>query len=270
MKLDDETVATTDGNGTATVTLPLEASTSLTVSAAGQTRETTISGMLRNAAAIAVVVLGTLVGLGVATLRNRGALRRRLGVLPRLPSLFSSSLVGLLVDAATAADRSSDPVGASPTAQGDDSTATGRDGLFDRHSLGSLRARLGRLLAGVRGRLDRTDGTEAARPATRQVTIREAWQRFLDRLSLSEPETRTPGELATHAVETDDLPEPAVTTLRDSFRAVEYGARSPADRLASVQQALEQIERADGENETDGDGPTTDADGSTRGGEPDR
>jgi hypothetical protein len=74
------------------------------------------------------------------------------------------------------------------------------------------------------------------------LTVREAWSRFLDAVSANTAVTRTPGELARHAIEEDGLPEQPVTELRDTFRAVEYGHRSPSDRLDRVQEAIEQIE----------------------------
>jgi hypothetical protein len=84
-------------------------------------------------------------------------------------------------------------------------------------------------------------------PSAARLTIRDAWDRFLGRVSVRDPATMTPGELAAHAVERDDLPAEAVATLRDAFRAVEYGARSPEDRLGAVQSAIEALDREDEE-----------------------
>jgi hypothetical protein len=73
-------------------------------------------------------------------------------------------------------------------------------------------------------------------------SIREAWGRFLGVVSISRARTKSPGEIATHAVEVDGLPPDAVATLRDVFREVEYGGRSPDDRLQRVEVAISDIE----------------------------
>jgi len=106
------------------------------------------------------------------------------------------------------------------------------------------------------------------------LPVRAAWQRLVEGLSVRRPETKTPGELATHAVERDGLPADAVGTLRDAFREVEYGARSADERLGRVQSALATLDRAsDPETDTTGGAePRADtgtaADGGTTTGEP--
>jgi hypothetical protein len=89
-------------------------------------------------------------------------------------------------------------------------------------------------------------------------TVRRAWRQFLGYLSLRRPETRTPGEIAQHAVDRDDLPGPPVRTLRDTYREVEYGARSAEDRLARVDEAVSAIEETVREREADEQGDDTD------------
>jgi len=83
-------------------------------------------------------------------------------------------------------------------------------------------------------------------------TLREAWATFLRIVSVRRPGASTPGELADHAVREDGLPPGAVATLRDAFRDVEYGARSPTDRLARVEEAIDAIERAARADDEDG------------------
>ena len=56
--------------------------------------------------------------------------------------------------------------------------------------------------------------------------------------------TATPGEIAAHAVETDDLPAEAVGTLREAYRAVEYGQYAPGEHVSAVEGAIETIERS--------------------------
>ena len=60
-----------------------------------------------------------------------------------------------------------------------------------------------------------------------------------------------------------------MATLRDAFRDVEYGARSPADRLPQVEAAIETIERATVEMADDSPAETAGPNGakSTDGGE---
>jgi hypothetical protein len=84
-----------------------------------------------------------------------------------------------------------------------------------------------------------------------RLTVRDAWRRFLGRVSVRRAWTKTPGELADHAVERDDLPPDAVHTLRDVFREVEYGDRSASERLDRVQRALERVERESASEEGD-------------------
>ncbi|MFC6988870.1 DUF4129 domain-containing protein [Haloplanus sp. GCM10025708] len=83
-----------------------------------------------------------------------------------------------------------------------------------------------------------------------RLTIREAWREFLGYASVSRWQTMTPGEVAARTVERDGLPADAVTTLRDAFRDVEYGQRSPDERLDGAREALDRIRHA-AENPTE-------------------
>jgi hypothetical protein len=93
-----------------------------------------------------------------------------------------------------------------------------------------------------------TDGAEQEP----RLTVREAWTQLLRQVSVRRPRTKTPGELAEHAVESDGLPAEPVVTLRDSFREVEYGSRSASDRVERVQRAVEQLEQARADERADG------------------
>jgi len=237
-------VATTDANGTATVTLGLDSSTTITVAAAGQRRSTTVTGAVRNTVALGGLLLVGVVGGGYAGYRRRRRIRGLARSVPRLPRLLTTSILAALISLATAGD--SRATAGVPT---ENTNAT------DAGSDTTLRTRLGGLLANLRGRLSRNGHAQPRSRDASQVTIREAWARFLGQLGVNDARTHTPGELATHAVEEEDLPEEPVRTLRDTFRAVEYGARSPTDRLERVQDALAEIERiepADDARRTDG------------------
>jgi hypothetical protein len=88
-------------------------------------------------------------------------------------------------------------------------------------------------------------GNRTASTATEsRPTVQDAWRQFLDELDVGRVETRTPGELASYAVEEEGLPEEPVLALRDTFREVEYGSRPPTDRLDRIQDAIDQIQRA--------------------------
>ena len=247
MSLGGEQVGTTGVDGTTTVSLPLADSARVGVSQYGQTRTATVSGLYTN---LALVVAGALAALLAAV-----ALARRYGLTPRR---IAAAIVGLGQFA----------VGA----------LVALGGLVDR-SLRRLHRRLvltaahlralvaGRvspaaLLAALREWLDdRSDAVQAsfadgvesvtaavsedeAGPADAHATIREGWGQFLGHVSVARPERRTPEAIAAHAVETDDLPAEAVWTIVEAFRDVEYGQREPTDRLAAVDDALAEIERA--------------------------
>jgi len=88
------------------------------------------------------------------------------------------------------------------------------------------------------------DGPVAVAAGGDQVTderarVRAAWEQFLSHVS-APAATQTPGELAAHAIEQDGLPAGPVRTLRDAFRAVEYGSRpAQADRVRAAIEAIE-------------------------------
>ena len=95
--------------------------------------------------------------------------------------------------------------------------------------------------------------TEAAR-----LTVRKAWQVLLDNTSIRRPAVRTPGEVARHAISTDRLPDDAVTTLRDIYRAVEYGRLDPENRLDRVESSASQLQSAaEADTPTDSDDEET-------------
>lgn len=98
----------------------------------------------------------------------------------------------------------------------------------------------------------RTAGASPTASMSEEPSVRDAWQRFLDTVSIRHPERRTPGDIARHAVDVDSLPSEPVVTLLEVFREVEYGDRSPADRLDRVRGAIRDIERAAMEGDEDG------------------
>jgi hypothetical protein len=90
------------------------------------------------------------------------------------------------------------------------------------------------------------------------LTVRKAWQVLLDNTSIRRPAVRTPGEVARHAISTDRLPDDAVTTLRDIYRAVEYGRLDPETRLDRVESSASQLQSAaEADTPTDSDDEET-------------
>jgi transglutaminase-like putative cysteine protease len=234
--------AATDLNGTAAATLPFQRSAPVVVAAHGQTRRTTVSGLLINLFALLGGVAVALGGLGWGAYRRGLGPRSLAGLLLAGLRAIPALAVGLLfavVDCLEWAFRTvSDALGELRAGETtvDELLARLRAWLTDRASAAREGARWP-------GEEPITDAPATERDDSYR-TLREAWHAFLDAVSVRRPAAMTPGEIATHAVREDGLPAGAVATLRDAFRDVEYGARSPADRLARVEAAVETIEQA--------------------------
>ncbi|GCF13430.1 hypothetical protein Harman_13650 [Haloarcula mannanilytica] len=242
-----EPMTRTGATGRATVGLPLASSTTIAVSKYGQTATTTVGGLFVNAAAVAAA-LGALIAGTVVGARRRNVTAETLWEWLRSARELA---VGALVGVAVVLD---DLLGRFRTRLAFTLTAL-RDLLAGRRSpaalLDALRAwvdtRLSAAGDAASGAVTAVSATEPngddGTPAAR-VTIREAWTRFLTHVSLRRYWTRTPGEIATHAIERDGLPPAAVRTVRDAFRAVEYGQRDPQEHVAAVEDAIRTIEAA--------------------------
>lgn len=228
--LEGQQVAVTGPNGTAQVGLPWQPSATLTVDASGQRAQTTLTGLLYAPIGIGTGTVAIVAVVAVVARRrgvSAGQLARKVRTgLRRVGRTLRRGFVVVVTDGDRYVSHALSQCAGLFTGR------TTLSGLW-RELTGWLE---GVLAFGVAESRKRSD-PEA------ELTVREAWNRFLDDVSASSAETRTPGELATHAIEEDDLPEQPVTELRDTFRAVEYGARSPTDRLQRVQEAIEEIER---------------------------
>ncbi|RLM36475.1 transglutaminaseTgpA domain-containing protein [Haloarcula sp. Atlit-120R] len=262
--LGGEPTARTGAAGRATVGMPVAASAEISVSKYGQTATTTVGGLFVNAAGV-VGALGVLVAGTVVGARRRNVTP---GTLWDWVRAVRELAVGALVGVAVVAD---DLLGRFRTRLELTVTAL-RDLLAGHRSpatlLDALRAWISERLSAAEDAAsdavavvsttasNEGDGTPAAR-----VTIREAWTRFLTHVSLRRYWTRTPGEIATHAIERDGLPPAAVRTVRDAFRAVEYGQRDPQEHVAAVEDAIRTIETAAGQQSS----TTDDADDATEG-----
>jgi transglutaminase-like putative cysteine protease len=241
-------VAVSGRDGTATVEFPLGTGATVAVEAAGQRESVTVSGLLYVPAAVGLVAVGLLLGIGYLFRRGSVDPRDALDAVVRLPGVVLTAGSLALVSGARRGD-----VYISAGARRLREVVRTVVGLFTGEvSVGEARARFGAWIAGL---LRRVRGVLPGReepPASEPMTVREAWTRFLGTISANRAATRTPGELAAHAIEEDGLPAEAVRTLRDTFREVEYGSRTASDRLEGVQEAIERIERTD---DSDSGGP---------------
>jgi hypothetical protein len=78
-------------------------------------------------------------------------------------------------------------------------------------------------------------------PDIDSLSVQEAWALLADRVSVSDPETATPGEYARRAIDSG-LPAEPVRRLTVLFREVEYGGRSATgDRTESARAALREL-----------------------------
>lgn len=240
-----EEVATTGTAGTATVSLPLTHEAVLSVSAAGQHEQTVLSGLLFPLGAIVAIAVPSLGG-SILLLKRRGYSFHRWLVIGRsIPGALTRFVVGALVVAASRGDEFLLAVHSRVRNlfAGLFAVATGKKQFAEvRSQIRSTGASIRRRSRNVIHLLRDRNPPEAS--AEQVSTVESAWRRFLDQLSISAPETRTPGELATYAIENEGLPEEQVRTLRDTFREVEYGPGSETDRIEDLQVAIEEVERA--------------------------
>ena len=275
--VDGETAGTTGADGRLDVGLPLSEPVTVTatvpvtgvdggatnpfadrgagIEAATLTGTAAVSGVRRNAGgAVAglVVVVATLSGLAR---RRHGSLRESV-LAARLEAVRTlRRAVAALVGLATAVDAAATAV----VRRG----RRGADLLADDGVVALLRA-VGSAVAAtviaVAGRLRRlpaggetTDDEASSADDEAPPTVREAWTELRGYVTVPSWRTSTPGEIARWAVDRDGLPDGAVATLRDAFRAVEYGAETDDERAAEVRAAIAEVRGAadpgdDGEN----------------------
>jgi hypothetical protein len=250
--VDGEELAVTGPDGTATVKLPLARSATIEASKYGMSDTVTVSGLLVNLAGLVLGVV-TLVVVPLYLVYRRGYRPRTvLGYLGAIPNLLGYGRLALVRLA-----KSGDQWLVRALGKLHQLARTVVDVLRGRLSLGELVAGFRAWLQGsgrwLRARLGRgPDEGPAERDEGTDVTadgVREAWEWLLTQISVGDPETRTPGELAIHAIEQDELPAKPVRAIRDAFRAVEYGSSPANEQLRRVQTAVEAIERAGAENE---------------------
>jgi transglutaminase-like putative cysteine protease len=257
VELDGERVATTDVNGTATVSLPAGSSATVSVTALGLTRESTVSGLFLNLFLVVAGLVFLLAGALLAAYRRGYTPRDILAALRRVPGLAVQYSQWLLVAAARLGDfalaRALDRLRRTWSYLLD--AARGRVSLADLRTLllawlREKRRELRTLRGGdapVGRPADAANGASESGTASAYRDVRTAWARFRAEVSLRRTRTKTPGEIARHAVRRDGLPPDAVRELRDAFREVEYGSRPPDERVDRVERALSIIEDGEGE-----------------------
>jgi transglutaminase-like putative cysteine protease len=263
VRVGGDTVGTTGPNGTLAATLPAATSVPVVVTTGDQTTRTTVSNPLANLVVLVGTALALVAGGVVAAVGREGGVRDLPTTVRAAASDGARTLVRLCVSVAVAVERllalavgraRRTAIHLRALSTGDRSPATLAEAL--RAWLGSLSGRVTGLSGVVASARTGDAGPEQALDSTGTdgpgMTVREAWTQFLDHVSVADPGTRTPGQLATHAIAVDDLPAEAVRTLRDEFRAVEYGPRDRETAAPTVASAVETIEATgDGGDDTD-------------------
>ncbi len=246
---DGEEIATTGPDGTASVGLPFSSSTTLAVTQNDIRAESTVDGLLRNLALVLSVAIGVVGGIALLFYRSKYGPRTILQSIARLPGRIVAFSIAVLVRISTNGDEYLRKVVAGLRSAMQQLLGVLQGTVEPSELISQIRAWLVMQGEAVRRVLGR-GATDAGAigddlPPDSQTRVREAWQRFLTYVSVGGKSTRTPGELATYAIERDNLPPESVITLCETFRAVEYGHRPATKRVERVEQALEQIERRD-------------------------
>ncbi|MEF8853030.1 MAG: transglutaminase domain-containing protein [Haloarculaceae archaeon] len=237
--------------GTTTAWLPARSAVPVTVAARGQTARTTVANPLVNLAGLVALAVGALLAGGFALVRSSGGPRDLRRVVRRGGRALVAGVVALAI------------VGERALAAGGRRARTAlahlRGLARGERSVEELAAALGAWLGALPARVTAATPTRSGgrrdrgRPAGAgaegaERPVRDGWARFLEHVSVDRPDVYTPGQLAAHAIAVDGLPRDAVTTLRDEFRAVEYGPRSPDVAAPGVTAAVDAIEAAAGDD----------------------
>ncbi len=283
--LEGDVIAETADDGTTDVSLPLADSATLTATATieGQrtTATTTIDGMYRRLAGVAGAAFVGLLAL-FATGYRRGVTPR--GVVGSLGSIltgvgrvlvasvvaFGQTLeaavgtvrrlakraVELLGDGVEGAIALFDAIKAGADSAARRSAAAIRSlprRLHPDAILAFLRSLRRSAAESVTNARDGSSGPDGIAAVDERMTVREAWSEFRRYVTVRSWQTSTPGEVARWAVKNDGLPADAVRTLRDAFRAVEYGDRPPDSHASEAEAAIEEI-RTNRSDEEGGEG----------------
>ena len=256
VSVDGDAVTETGPSGTTTIGLPVSNTVSITASQYGLTDRTELSGVLRNGLLVLGGGIGAIGLVGVAAYRGREpiavVLTRGRVLLRRVSALLTRGLIGAAAWLDATVRGLSRELRLLAVGKADPRRVWRRARLW----IGRQRSRVREL---VGRRETSADSPDTQSPEDPERLVRGAWAQLLEEMSLrrQRTRTRTPEELAAHAIEADGLPAGPVQTLRDAFRAVEYGSRPPDARVEQVQQALAAIEAARAGAETDAGEPGT-------------
>lgn len=247
VEIDGEPVGRTDRNGQIISNIPLQSTVAVSVSVNDRTISQTISNPLLNTFAI-----GTILSLLVVL----GLLRRRVKIVldPYIDlNLRNIYLKSILIGRSMASFPGATVSHIRQTMQLLAEIIRGEETVS------------GALVAFTNWLFSRKDGLSEDNPSIQspsispssdlnqattedihdeELPVLTAWRRFLHYVSISDIETKTPGQIATHAISADGLAEDAVETLLDEFRAVFYGPRTADETAPKIQEALEQIEQS--------------------------
>ena len=264
-----EAVGETGPDGALDVDLPFADSATVAASAGDATGETTVEDLYRNLAlaggtgllvllvAFAAAYRRGLTPRVLAELARRGVVRTVRAVVAALVGLAGAAdaglatLVGwgrraveLLGQGAEGARELLESLRAGAVSAVERAAALLREvprRLHPRAILDSLRDLRRTATASVAAARAETLGADSDPVDDEVPTVREAWAELRTHVTVASWHTSTPGEIARWAVARDGLPSDAVDTLRDAFREVEYGARSPDDLAPAAREALDEI-----------------------------
>jgi len=259
IEVNGETVGTTGPNGQATVRLPPSMSADIAAVQHGVRAETTVGLLLVNLLLVLLVPVA-LVGAVASLLARRGYRS------PAAVAGLGRAAVGAVRESAGGLSGLTTRVVVAAASRGDTLLGEGAASLRDILGLVLVALGLGQPRSGgdngrtremATGPAGQTaiEGSDSRAVTDERATVRDAWQRFLAHVS-APATTRTPGELAAHGIQHDGLPAEPVQTLRDAFRATEYGSQ-PAD-TDRVRAAIERIEAAVSHGDTGSTGDTDD------------
>ncbi|ELY91326.1 hypothetical protein C483_09811 [Natrialba hulunbeirensis JCM 10989] len=291
--LDGTAIGETGTDGTGSVTLPLANEATLGAAVGESTAETTVSGLYRNAALVALGVLTLVTAVGWILVRRFGLSRETVRSIPSLIRRAvrrAGTLAQLIgrkgVEAVVRLARSLERAGIWLVERGRDALATARragrwllalPGELAERGLAALAAvhparLVGALLALLRsfGKSSRervasvTGSTQTDAPASDSAantdqsvrTLRTLWHEFVKTVRPPQIRTKTPGEIGRYAVDRG-FPEPPVRTVIDAFRDAEYGESPPTEtRLESVEHAVGSVTEPAEDEKSDGQSAT--------------
>ncbi|OIB55302.1 DUF4129 domain-containing protein [Natrialba sp. SSL1] len=273
--LDGTAIGETGADGTSSVALPLANEATLGAAVGDSTAETTVSGLYRNAALVALGVLTLVTALGWLLVRRFGLSRETVRSIPSLIRRAvrrAGTLAQLIgrrgVEAVVRLARGLERAGIWLVDRGRDALAAARragrwllalPGELAERGLAALAAihparLVGALLALLRSfgnssrervasvtgsaQKNATAGDQATNTDQSVRTLRTLWHEFVRAVRPPRIRTKTPGEIGRYAVDRG-FPEPPVRTVVDAFRDAEYGESPPTEtRLESVEHAV--------------------------------